>query len=76
MISLAGVVIGRSVRVAGRCHGRVHHAVSRRGGTIWLIGERATEEIKMTIGSATELDEPMTMEVKRPTSGPWRSQED
>jgi rod shape-determining protein MreB len=29
-----------------------------------LIGERTAEEIKMTIGSATELDEPMTMEVK------------
>jgi rod shape-determining protein MreB len=29
-----------------------------------LIGERTAEEIKMTVGSATELDEPLMMEVK------------
>ncbi|HEX3703518.1 MAG TPA: rod shape-determining protein [Vicinamibacterales bacterium] len=63
VISLAGVVYGRSVRVAGNeldeaiiLHARKHHNL--------LIGERTSEQIKMEIGSACPLDRPMTMEVK------------
>ena len=63
VISLLGVVIGRSVRVAGDAmddaiiqHFRKRHDL--------LIGERTAETIKIRIGSATELDEPLTMEVK------------
>jgi rod shape-determining protein MreB len=63
VISLYGVVIGRSLRVAGDAmdeaitqHLKKHHDL--------LIGERTAEAIKIQIGSATELDEPLTMEVK------------
>lgn len=63
VISLAGVVYGRSVRVAGNeldeaiiQHVRKSHNV--------LIGERTAEQIKMEIGSAYPLDQRLTMEVK------------
>ena len=63
VISLAGVVYGKSVRVAGNeldeaiiLHARKDHNL--------LIGERTAEEIKIAIGSAAELDETLTMEVK------------
>ena len=63
VISLLGVVIGRSVRVAGDAmdeaiihYLRKHHDL--------LIGERTAEEIKIRIGSATKLDSPLTMEVR------------
>ena len=58
VISLLGVVIGRSVRVAGDAmdeaiihYLRKHHDL--------LIGERTAEEIKIRIGSATKLDSPL-----------------
>ncbi len=63
VISLAGVVIGRSVRVAGDAMDESIMQYLKRKHDL-LIGERTAEEIKVTIGSATELDEPMTMEVK------------
>jgi rod shape-determining protein MreB len=63
VISLAGVVYGRSVRVAGNeldeaiiQHVRKTHNV--------LIGERTAEQIKMEIGSAYPLEQRLTMEVK------------
>jgi rod shape-determining protein MreB len=63
VISLLGVVIGRSVRVAGDAmdeaiiqHFRKRHDL--------LVGERMAETIKIRVGSATELDEPLTMEIK------------
>jgi rod shape-determining protein MreB and related proteins len=63
VISLAGVVIGRSVRVAGDAMDEaiINHLKKKHD---LLIGERTAEEIKMTVGSATELDEPLMMEVK------------
>jgi rod shape-determining protein MreB and related proteins len=63
VISLAGVVIGRSVRVAGDAMDESIMQYLKKRHDL-LIGERTAEEIKLTIGSATELDEPMTMEVK------------
>jgi rod shape-determining protein MreB len=63
VISLFGVVVGRSVRMGGDAmdeaitqHLKKHHDL--------LVGERTAEAIKMQIGSATELDAPLTMEVK------------
>jgi rod shape-determining protein MreB len=63
VISLAGVVISRSVRVAGDAFDQaiIHH-MKRRHEV--LVGERTAEEIKLQIGSATALDTPTTMEVK------------
>jgi rod shape-determining protein MreB len=63
VISLAGVVYGKSVRVAGNeldeaiiLHARKVHNL--------LIGERTAEQIKMDIGSAYPLESKMTLEVK------------
>ncbi len=63
VISLAGVVYGRSVRIAGNelDEAIIQHA--RKAHNL-LIGERTAEQIKMEIGSAAKLDEPLTMEVK------------
>ncbi len=58
-----GVVISRSVRVAGDAFDQaiIHHMKKRHEV---LVGERTAEEIKVQIGSATALDKPTTMEVK------------
>ena len=63
VISLAGVVISRSVRVAGDAFDEaiINHMKKRHEV---LVGERTAEEIKVQIGSATALDAPTTMEVK------------
>lgn len=63
VISLAGVVHGRSVRVAGNAMDDAIVQFVRKKYNL-LIGERTAEKIKMTIGSATVLDAPLTMEVK------------
>jgi rod shape-determining protein MreB len=63
VISLAGVVISRSVRVAGDAFDEAIIQHMKRRHEV-LIGERTAENIKMEIGSATELDKPMSMEVK------------
>ena len=63
VISLLGVVIGRSVRVGGDAmNDAIVQYLQRRHEL--LIGEQTAEAVKMTIGSATELAEPLTMEVK------------
>src|SRR4029453_10651066 len=63
VISLAGVVISRSVRVAGDAFDQaiIHHMKKRHE---LLVGERTAEEIKFEIGSATVLEKPLKMEVK------------
>ncbi|HWF85946.1 MAG TPA: rod shape-determining protein, partial [Vicinamibacterales bacterium] len=63
VISLAGVVYGRSVRVAGNelDEAIIQHA--RKAHNL-LIGERTSEQIKMEIGSASPLEKALTMEVK------------
>ena len=63
VISLAGVVIGRSVRVAGDAFDEAITTHLKRKHEV-LIGERTAEEIKLQIGSATALEKPLTMEVK------------
>jgi rod shape-determining protein MreB len=63
VISLFGVVVGRSIRIGGDAMNvAIMQYLQKRHAL--LIGERTAEAIKMAIGSATELDAPLTMEVK------------
>jgi rod shape-determining protein MreB len=62
VISLAGVVYGRSVRVAGNSMDEAIEQYMRRAHGL-LIGERTAEQIKIEIGSAAPLDAPRQMEV-------------
>ena len=63
VISLYGVVIGRSVYVAGDAMDQaIAHYLQKRHDL--LVGERTAEAIKIEIGSATELAGPLTTEVK------------
>jgi rod shape-determining protein MreB len=63
IISLAGIVHSRSVRVGGD---EMDEAIIQYMKRVYnlMIGERTAEEIKMTIGSAYPLGEEMSMEVK------------
>ena len=63
VISLAGVVYGRSVRVAGN---EMDDAIIQhvRKAHNLLVGERTAERIKMEVGSAAPLDQPVVIEVK------------
>ena len=63
VISLSGVVISRSVRVAGDAFDDAIIQHLKRKHEV-LIGERTAEAIKLQIGSATKLDKALTMEVK------------
>ena len=63
VISLAGVVYSRAVRVAGNQMDDAIIQYVKREHSL-LIGERTAEEIKIGIGSASELDEPMTLAIK------------
>lgn len=63
IISLAGVVFSKSIRVAGdEIDGAIINYMKRAYNL--LIGERTAEEIKLRVGSAYPLDEEITMEVK------------
>jgi rod shape-determining protein MreB and related proteins len=63
VLSLGGVVTGRSVRVAGEAMDDAIIQYMRKARDL-LIGERTAEQIKMTIGSAAPLEESLTFEVK------------
>jgi rod shape-determining protein MreB len=63
IISLAGVVFSKSIRVAGDELDTAIINYMKRAYNL-LIGERTAEEIKMKIGSAYPLEEELTMEVK------------
>ncbi|MBL8112401.1 MAG: rod shape-determining protein [Acidobacteria bacterium] len=63
VISLAGIVYSRSVRVASNEMDEAIIQYIKRKYNL-LIGERTSEQIKIEIGSAYPLDEPITMEVK------------
>ena len=63
VISLAGTVYSRSVRVAGNEMDVAIIQYLKRKYNL-LIGERSSELIKMEIGSAYPLKEEMTMEIK------------
>jgi rod shape-determining protein MreB len=63
VISMAGIVYSRTVRIAGNeMDDAIIHYIKRKYNL--LIGERTAEEIKIRIGSAFPLEEEMTMEIK------------
>lgn len=63
VISLGGLVIAKSLRVAGD---KLDTAIMEyvRANYNLYIGERTAEEIKIGIGAAITLDQPLRMEVK------------
>jgi rod shape-determining protein MreB len=63
IISLAGIVFCRSVRVAGD---ELDEAIAQYMKRVYnlMIGERTAEEIKIKIGSAYPLEQETSMEVK------------
>ncbi len=63
VISLAGIVYSQSVRVAGDKMDESIMAYIKRKYNM-AIGEQTAERIKITIGNAYPLDQPLTMEVK------------
>jgi rod shape-determining protein MreB len=63
VIALGGIVISDSVRVGGNRFDEAIASYVRRKYNL-MIGERTAEEVKIRIGSALPLDEPLTMEVK------------
>ena len=63
VISLAGIVYSRSVRVAGNAMDDAIAQYVKRERNL-LIGERTAERVKIELGSAAPLDEPREMEVK------------
>ena len=63
VISLAGIVYAKSVRVAGNEMDEALIQYIKKKYNL-LVGERSAEQIKFEIGSAFPLDEPMTMEIK------------
>ena len=63
VISLAGIVYSKAVRVAGNEMDEAIIQYIKKTYNL-LIGERTAEQIKMEIGSAFPLEEKMTMEIK------------
>jgi rod shape-determining protein MreB len=63
VISMAGIVYSRTVRVAGNEMDEAIVQYIKRKYNL-LIGERTSEEIKINLGSAFPLDEELTMEIK------------
>ena len=63
VISLTGIVFNHSIRVAGNemDEAIIQHIKKKYN---LLIGEKTAEQVKMQIGSAYPLDEPMTLEIK------------
>ena len=63
VISLGGLVISKAIRLAGdKIDMAIVDYVKKKYNL--LIGERTGEEIKISIGSAIPLEEPLTMVVK------------
>jgi len=63
VISMHGIVVSSSVRVAGNKLDEAIAAYVRRKYNL-VIGDATAELVKITIGSAMKLDEPLTMEVR------------
>ena len=63
VISFFGMVYSRSLRIAGNHMDEAIVNYIKRHYNL-LIGERTAEQIKIKIGSAYALDEPLTMEIK------------
>ncbi len=63
VISMAGIVYSRSVRVAGNEMDEAIIQYIKRKHNL-LIGERTAEEVKIKVGSAFPLDEQLSMELR------------
>ena len=63
VISMAGIVYSRSVRVAGNEMDEAIIQYIKKKHNL-LIGERTAEEIKIRVGSAFPLDDPLAMEIR------------
>ena len=63
VISLAGIVFSKSIRIAGDEMDEAIINYLKKTYNL-MIGERTAEEIKVKIGSAYPLDEELTMEVR------------
>ncbi len=63
VISLGGVVVSESIKVAGDKFDEAIIRYVRRRHNV-LIGERTAEEIKIKVGAAWQRDEPRVIEVK------------
>ena len=63
IISLSGVVYSKSIRVGGDELDAAIVNYMKRAYNL-MIGDRSAEEIKVRVGSASPLDEELTMEVK------------
>ena len=63
VISLRGIVFNHSIRTAGNEMDEALIQYIKKKYNL-LIGEKSAEQIKLQIGSAYPLDEPMTMEIK------------
>jgi rod shape-determining protein MreB len=63
VISLAGIVYSRAVRVAGNAMDEAISQYIKKQYNL-LIGERTAERIKMKVGSAYELDKKLTLDIK------------
>jgi rod shape-determining protein MreB len=63
VISMAGTVYGRSLRVAGDAMSEAISTYMRKAKGLH-VGERTAETIKLELGSASPLDKKITMEVK------------
>jgi rod shape-determining protein MreB len=63
VISMNGIVFNHSIRIAGNEMDEAILQYLKKKYNL-LIGERTAEQIKIEIGSAYPLDEPITMEIK------------
>ncbi|MDX9979368.1 MAG: rod shape-determining protein [Lentisphaeria bacterium] len=63
IISLAGIVEWRSIKSGGDAMDQAIVQYLKRAYSL-LIGERTAEDIKIRVGSAYKLEEPITMDVK------------
>ena len=63
VISMAGIVFSRSIRVGGTAMDEAILNYIKRNYNL-LIGDRTAESIKINIGSAFPLDEELTMDIK------------
>jgi rod shape-determining protein MreB len=63
VLSLAGTVFSRSIRIAGNEMDEAIIGYIKKKYNL-LIGERTSEQVKMEIGSAYPLSQPLTMEIK------------
>ena len=63
VISLGGIVVSQSLRVAGN---KMDEAIIRHIRRVYnlMIGERTSEEIKIKIGSAHRLEQELLMEIR------------